>query len=161
MEETIKNIYGHKVRVRACGICVKNDSLLLVNHSGLNNNRPLWIPPGGGIKPGESATQALEREFLEETGLNIEVHNFLFLNEFIKEPLHAIELFFRVSILNGRLITGIDPETDTHHQIIKEVRFVTFSELGIMDNETLHNALHAVNSQESLLNMSGYFKFCQ
>ncbi|UII32628.1 NUDIX hydrolase [Fulvivirga ulvae] len=161
MNEEIKNTYGNKVRVRVCGICIKNNDLLLVKHSGLNEEEALWIPPGGGVEPGETAEVALKREFMEETGLEVDVREFLFINEFLKPPLHAMELFFRVDILDGRLIQGIDPELNTRNQIIKKVEFVPFPKLAVMGNEILHNTLHSVESQESLLNMRGYFKFCQ
>ncbi|MBL6445532.1 NUDIX domain-containing protein [Fulvivirga sp. 29W222] len=161
MNEMIKSAYGNKVRVRVCGICIKDNALLLVNHKGLNSDDNLWVPPGGGIEFGESTEAALRREFLEETGLRVDVTDFLFVNEFIKPPLHAIELFFSVDILNGQLIQGIDPEVGAKDQIIKKVEFVSFQNLVVMSNEILHNALHSVKSQESLLNMRGYFKFCQ
>ena len=161
MNDAIKSTYGNKVRVRVCGICVEDDALLLVNHGSLNDKDALWIPPGGGIEPGEAAEVTLKREFREETGLQIEVGEFLFVNEFIQPPLHAVELFFRVDILDGALIQGTDPELDAGNQIIKNVEFVTFQKLAVMENEILHNALHSLESLESLLNMRGYFKFCQ
>lgn len=34
---------------------------------------PIWITPGGGIEPGESPAEAAVREFLEETGIAIDV----------------------------------------------------------------------------------------
>src|SRR5690554_3734995 len=108
MKDRINAIYGNNVRVRSCGICVKDDAILLVRHHGLGNKGTLWIPPGGGVELGERAIDALRREFREETGLNIEVGSFLFVNEFIESPLHAIELFFEVKVLNGTLISGID-----------------------------------------------------
>src|SRR5579862_9492774 len=104
MENEVQTFYGNRLRVRACGLCVKNDSLLLVNHE--ISGRSFWAPPGGGIQFGETAAECLTREFKEETGLTINVKKFAFCCEFIKQPLHAIELFFEVVPINDNVITG-------------------------------------------------------
>ena len=64
--EEIKRIFGNQIRVRVMGILVKNHQLLLVNHSGLNQDNELWLPPGGGVEVGERVVEALIREFNEE-----------------------------------------------------------------------------------------------
>lgn len=161
MKEKLNSIYGGKTRIRVCGICIENDSLLMIRHEGVGEQNILWIPPGGGMEFGEDAHQALKREFLEETGLNIEVNELLFVNEYIDDNLHAVELFFSVAILSGYLQKGSDPEMDSASQIIKEVRFVSFEEMRLMNRKILHNSLRDISDKDSLLNMRGYFKFCQ
>jgi ADP-ribose pyrophosphatase YjhB (NUDIX family) len=37
----------------------------------------IWRPPGGGVKPGEDFVEAVGREALEETGLNVELERYL------------------------------------------------------------------------------------
>ncbi|HNP19929.1 MAG TPA: NUDIX domain-containing protein [Fulvivirga sp.] len=156
----IEEIFGNRVRVRVCGICIDEDKLLLVNHT-MGPKKELWLPPGGGINFNESAEDALIREFKEETGLNIAIEKFMFVNEFKSGPLHAIELFFKVNVTGGALVKGFDPELSKGHQIIKNVGFVSFKEIVIMEDEILHNILHGNISQEYLLNMTGYFKLWQ
>jgi len=95
MEDTVHSYYGNRLRVRACGICIVNEKLLMVNHSGLTDGN-FWAPPGGGIQLNESATDCLKREIAEETGLTVEVTKFLFACELISKPLHSVELFFLV-----------------------------------------------------------------
>ena len=158
MDTVVKN-FGNRIRVRACGILIENDALLLVEHKGLNEHNSLWIPPGGGIEFGETAIEALKREFKEETHLDINVGELLCIGEFISAKLHALELFFMVSLISGKLSKGIDPEIHTEEQIIKSVRFVPFQEIRIMKKEVLHGILHSVDTSETLLNMKGYFKF--
>ena len=45
--------------------------VLLLRHT-YRGNRP-WGLPGGGLRPGESLEECLEREVLEETGMRVEV----------------------------------------------------------------------------------------
>ncbi len=161
MQEKVTSMYGGKLRVRVCGMCIENNSLLLIKHSGLGEKGILWIPPGGGMDFGEDMHGALKREFLEETGVAVEVGDLMFVNEFKKGSLHSIEFFFEVFITSGRLKLGYDPEFPSKEQIIKELRFVTFEEIAIMDKKILHNSLRDIRDKESLLNMSGYFKFWQ
>lgn len=159
MSDTVNKYYGGRTRIRSCGICIKNNALLLVQHKGLGKEGHLWVPPGGGVEFMEDAQEALIREFKEETNLDITVGKFLFVNEILVKPLHAIELFFEVEITEGKLETGADPEHKKADQIIEEVKFVTFEEISLMDNEVLHNALHNIENLPSILNMAGYFKF--
>jgi len=158
MKDDIKNKYGGKTRVRVCGICVKKNAILLVNHGGLTSGE-FWAPPGGGVGYLEDAKTALKRELKEEAKVDIEIKQLLFVNEYESEPLHAIELFFEIELLSEAVEKGVDPEHDTDNQIIKEVRFVTFDELAVIDDDDKHNILHNVNSKESILNMRGYFHF--
>ncbi|MDX1628925.1 MAG: NUDIX domain-containing protein, partial [Fulvivirga sp.] len=89
MEEEVKNTYGDKIRIRVCGVCIRNDSILLIQHEGIGKQGSLWSPPGGGIAYGESCKKALVREFKEETSLDIKVKSLMLVNEYIKSPLHA------------------------------------------------------------------------
>ena len=94
IEKEIIDKFGERIRVRACGICIEASKILMVKHLIVGKQDYLWAPPGGGMKFGESARECLKREFMEETGLDIRVGDFLFVNEFKDPPLHAIELFF-------------------------------------------------------------------
>ena len=49
------------------GVCcdLNNNKVLLVKHTYLDE----WALPGGGVEVGESAKDALKREFLEEVGV--------------------------------------------------------------------------------------------
>ena len=56
--------------VRAIVVAPDGRALLLC-HVPPDGNGTLWLPPGGGVNPGESAREALRREVWEETGLEI------------------------------------------------------------------------------------------
>ncbi|MBX2895875.1 MAG: NUDIX hydrolase [Cyclobacteriaceae bacterium] len=156
MSNTVQEIFGNKVRVRVCGICIADNQILLVDHSGLGTPH-FWAPPGGGIQSGESAHAALVREFKEETGFQIEVCDFLFACEFIHLPLHAIELFFEVKITGGTGSTGFDPEMG-NQQIIREVRFLDENEIRNLPPAHLHGIFKEVSGVAQIGRLRGYFK---
>ncbi len=152
-------MFSGKVRVRVCGLLDNGDRILMIKHNSIGPEGHLWLPPGGGVDFRESAEQTLKREFLEETGLNIEVNEFLFVYELINERHHAIELFYRVTWLDGRLTLGKDPELDTESQIIEEVAFLSHEEIGKMDTALLHGIFTEVNTPEKLFELRGLFSF--
>lgn len=153
----ITNMYGGKVRVRVCGLLANEEAILLVRHSGINNGSDLWIPPGGGVEFGEHLSEALKREFSEETGLIVEVGDFQAGFEFVQPPLHAIELFFWVHSDSTKIpALGVDPELT--EPIIQELRFVTFEELTLMPKESKHTILQNIHDYNDLLNLTSGFK---
>lgn len=158
-KELIYGKYGGSPRIRVCGILVEGNSVLLIKHKGLGTKGELWLPPGGGVEFGDTAEDSLKREFLEETGLKIEICDFLFVSEFLMKPLHAMELFFSVKSIGGELTKGKDPELEAHQQIIDEVKMMDYSEINSLGRECLHGILRTCNSTEELLNTHGFFNF--
>jgi len=161
MNVDLDAIFGGKIRVRVSGICIEDNRILLAKHQNIGELGELWIPPGGGVDFKETLEEALIREFKEETGLNIAVAKFLCINEFQANNLHSIELFFLVSRQSGDLKKGSDPELNAAQQIIKDVKFVTFKELAVIDEKKKHNILQGSVNEEYILNMKGHFKLWQ
>ncbi|MFN3841015.1 MAG: NUDIX domain-containing protein [Cyclobacteriaceae bacterium] len=157
MNPNIVQKFGNKVRVRACGLCWQQDSLLLISHSGLGPAN-FWAPPGGGIEFGQSAMDALAREMAEETGLEITVLGLQFTCEFVKPPLHAIELFFNVKASGGSLRKGTDPELDGRNQIIREVRFLSWAEIQALEPSEKHGVLRFCQRADDLRKLTGFYR---
>lgn len=151
-------IYKGKLRIRSCGLCFQENGLVLVRHEGLGREGIFWSPPGGGVNPGESLTEALVREFKEEVGLTVEVGEFLFIHEFIGKDLHAIEIFFKVKKVSGTLRLGSDPEHSENNQLIKETRTITEEELRTIPGDQRHQIFGYAENYESLRQLRGYFK---
>ncbi len=156
MENEVQSFYGNRLRARACGICLKDEAILMVNHRELSAGN-FWSPPGGGIQFGEHATDCLHREFEEETGLAIEIKGFLFVCEFVKPPLHALELFFEVSFLSGQMKVGTDPEPGSP-EIIKDVRFLSWPEIDALPRASLHGIFGILGHPSEIIAQRGFFR---
>ena len=151
MTPEIAEIYGKKVRLRVCGLCWQEECLLLVMHKMGDNG--FWAPPGGGVEYGEAIEDALRREFLEETGLTVAVEKFLFGCEFIKTPLHAVELFFEVKKVAGVLKRGYDPEL----QLIESARFLSWEDVKNIPEKSLHGIINKCPDLDGLRQLRGFY----
>ncbi len=123
------NFYVNRIRVRSCGLLVENEKLLLVEVLSPVTNKWTWIAPGGGVEFGESLEEAVKREFLEETGLNISVQDQVYTNQIIEPPIHAVEFYFLVKQEGGKLSLGTDPELKKEDQILRDIGFFTREEI--------------------------------
>lgn len=151
MNNELENAFGQRLRVRASGIFIAGEKVLLVGLRGLVDGMLYWCPPGGGVNFGERVRDAVSREILEETGLNAEVGRFMFFREFLRPPLHAIELYFEVKIDDfSGYFTGKDPELDSHKQLISEVGFFTLSEIDNLPRQAVDPVFHHLSSLEHL-----------
>jgi 8-oxo-dGTP diphosphatase len=153
MLDEISKAYGKRLRVRVCGLLYDEEDLLLVNHR-MPERAAWWAPPGGGVEFGESLESALTREFAEETNLHITVGQFAFGCEFLHDPLHAIELFFWVKRISGKLQPGQDPELP----LISDVRFVPIHEIASFPRDALHGILHLAPSINELQQLKGFIR---
>lgn len=155
----MEHIYRGKVRVRVCGFLVSEEGVLLLKHDRLGPKGHIWAPPGGGVAFGHQAKDVLKQEFLEETGLIVEVGDYLFTNEYIDHKYHAIELFFLVETKGGQPKLGIDPELPLDQQILKDIKFFSNLDLAKTDRDNLHNIFREIQHIEDLRELHGFFKF--
>ena len=157
IESEIIEKYGNRVRIRVSGFCWRNDHLLMVNHKHLTRG-DFWAPPGGGLEFGQSAHDALSREFLEETSVVAKPGRLLFTCEFIKPPLHAIELFFDVSHEKGNASKGSDPESTPANQLIEDVRYMDFNTIMAIPSDERHGIFRLVKTIEDLKKLNGFYR---
>ena len=82
-----------------------------------------WCLPGGGLDPGESLIEGVEREMIEEIGVKPEVGNLLYVQQFVDGGKEFIEFFFHIT--NSTDYLNIDPSKTTHgEEEIEEIDFV-------------------------------------
>ena len=94
------------------GYLEKNGKILL----GLREDRPSkiyrnqWDLPGGQIEPGETAEEALRREFLEETGLTIVRAHLMeaYHNSDPAEGVPGLCLLYRIEETKGEMLAASD-----------------------------------------------------
>lgn len=111
-----------KPRVRAAGILINEDKILMIRHQKGENT--YWLLPGGGVDYGETMEESLKREFLEECNLEVEVGNLAYVSQGIApdNSRHIIHMTFEVNLLGGKLRVG-------EEGILKEVRYISAKEL--------------------------------
>ncbi len=76
--------------------------------------------------------------------------NFLFLHELVNIPLHALELFFAVTITGGTLRTGHDPELAPDQQLIAEATFKSLPEIKNIPPPQLHRLFSNLHHLDDL-----------
>ncbi|MGM0945320.1 MAG: NUDIX domain-containing protein [Bacteroidota bacterium] len=150
--------FGNRLRTRVNGVLIEDEKILMINHQ-MSDQQDFWSVPGGGMKYGSSAHANLQREYLEETGLEVEVGDFLFVHEFLEPPLHAVELFFEVKLKGGSLHLGTDPELEKENQILKELTWMSLEELRSLPNASVHQIFWTIKSFQDLGLWKGYFNF--
>ncbi|MCG8371905.1 MAG: NUDIX hydrolase [Balneolales bacterium] len=121
------------IRVRVGGLLEKNNRVLLVKLMSPITRKETWIPPGGGVEFKESLSQALVREFKEETHLSVQVHELVHLNEILEEDFHVLELYYKVTSPKYDYQLGSDPEHNQKGQILMDIGFFSREEIQKMN----------------------------
>lgn len=95
-------------RLGSAAIVEKDGRVLL----GVRNKEPesgKWVLPGGKVEPFESFEDAVKRELLEETGLEIDVGEQLGVYEIIAPPdEHRVIVYSRAMVKSGELRSASD-----------------------------------------------------
>lgn len=117
-----------RVAVRA--IIVDNDKLLLVRLLSGGKPQNFYCTIGGGLDEGESLTDGIKREVLEETGVVAKVGKLLCIQQY-SDKNDNIEFFFHVT--NTEDFKSIDLSKTSHGlEEIAEIGFFNSSEVTVL-----------------------------
>ncbi len=111
--------------IRATGICIKDDAVLLVDQSFKDMPR-FWSLPGGKVEEGEELHEAIIREIKEETGIDVVVERLLYVTQRFIEQKHIVQVIFEVKYLKG--VPGKNLKLTNSEQVHK-VEFIKYKVL--------------------------------
>lgn len=99
-----------------------------------HEGKDLWMVPGGGIEDGENSKEAALREVLEETGLQVKIKRLIWhIEEVSPQRGQRFVNFFLAESVGGELALGSDPEFAADSQVLKEVKFLSRSEIQALE----------------------------
>lgn len=126
--------YGPRVptNVRVTAIVMEDDQILLLDQDTEADRS--WSLPGGKVEPGEMIEEALYREVREETGLEVQVGDLLYVCDVVTA--HVVHLTFRCHRVGGTLgavTSGADirPIRGVAFVKLADLRSLGFSELFV------------------------------
>lgn len=92
------------------GVVIVSDGAILLVQRGREPGRGLWAVPGGKVRRGETMRAAARREAREETGLDVEVGDVVWVGEHIDDEHHLVLVDFAASVTGGRLAAADDAD---------------------------------------------------
>jgi ADP-ribose pyrophosphatase YjhB (NUDIX family) len=92
------------------GVALVDDGSILLVQRGRDPGRGLWAVPGGKVRHGETMKEAARREMLEETGLEVEVGDVVWVGEYIEGADHLVLIDFAGSVIGGKLEAADDAD---------------------------------------------------
>lgn len=90
------------------GVVVVDDGRILLIQRGNEPQKGLWAVPGGKVEYGETMRSAARREAAEETGLEVDVGDVVWVGEVIEAGFHLVLIDFGASVTGGELEPGDD-----------------------------------------------------
>lgn len=114
----MNNLPNERFHVGVYGILIRDKKVLLIKKSR-GAYKGMFDLPGGSIEFGEKVEEALKRELMEETGVELNSCSFIGYNEYFcdylndsNEPrkLHHLGLYYRISTLSETIKNDPDGE---------------------------------------------------
>ena len=114
--------------VRVTGILVEEGKILLVKQVVQGGKRTHWNLPGGMLELGETLEQALMREMMEETGLEVRVGELLYVSDrFRSLGHHIVDMSFVLERVGGELLDR--SVSDNGREVLSRIEMVPVTSL--------------------------------
>ena len=118
---SLQQVYGNAkgIRVSVKAVIIQDGQLLAMQHR--SQDRDYYLLPGGGQRNAETLVEAIQRECMEEAGIQVSVGDVVFIRDYIEKNhefagqipgFHQVEIMFRCEITDGRSL-GKGTEMDT------------------------------------------------
>lgn len=123
-------------RIRAAGLILDGQRILLVRHRTPGTERDWWIPPGGGLAPEDAGVlDTARREVFEETGLTATVSRIGYVNEWrqASTSIHHLEFFVPVDSFTGEPSLQHVRQDEPEAQFIKELAWMNRAQLDAIN----------------------------
>jgi ADP-ribose pyrophosphatase YjhB (NUDIX family) len=132
----------YSIRARVTGVLIEEGKILLVKHKQQVDTDRYWSLPGGKVERGETLEAALKREMFEETGLNIDIKQMLYVCDKPEEAVSRIHFFFRLQRVDGVISLPSNLYDENH---ITEIAFVPIDQLDKLNFSNVFKNLAMMN----------------
>ena len=107
--------------IRYQGAILRGSRLLLIQHREHRTRRTYWLFPGGGREAGETEEECVQREMMEETGLEVRIVRLLLDEESRGGAIYQRYRTYLCDAPRGEARPGYEPEEDAaaHYAISK------------------------------------------
>lgn len=92
------------------GVVLIDEGRILLIQRGNEPQKGLWAVPGGKVEQGETMRDAARRETAEETGLEVDVGEVVWVGEVIEAGFHLVLIDFAATVTGGELAPADDAD---------------------------------------------------